>query len=208
MKDKVISIMSVDDHPLVHQGVAALIGNHPDMKLVAEAADGREAIEKFREHRPAVTLLDLRLGKQSGIDVLIAIRGEFPEARIIMLTMFEGDVEIQRALKAGAAAYLLKSMTSKNLVETIRCVHSGKKFLPPEITANLVEYMSGETLSVREMEVLRLVSGGNRNREIAEKLFITEETVKVHVKHIMEKLAAKDRTQAVAIALRRGIIQL
>lgn len=208
MKDEVISIMSVDDHPLVHGGIAALIANQPDMLIVADACDGREAIEKFREHQPDVTLLDLRLSNQSGIDVLIAIRGEFPQARIIMLTMFDGDVEIQRALKAGAAAYLLKSMTSKNLVETIRRVHSGKKYVPPEIAANLVEHMGMETLSPRETEVLRLLSTGNRNQDIAQKLFITEETVKVHVKHIMEKLSAKDRTQAVAIGLRRGIIQL
>ena len=208
MKDNIIRTMSVDDHPLVHQGIAALIANQADMLHVAEAADSREAVEMYREHQPDVMLLDLRLGKQSGIDVLIAVRGEFPDARIVMLTMSEGDVEIQRAFKAGAAAYLLKSMTSKNLVETIRRVHSGKKYVPPEIAANLVEHMGAETLSVRETEVLRLLSSGNRNQDIAQKLFITEETVKVHVKHIMEKLSANDRTQAVAIGLRRGIIQL
>ena len=208
MKSDIIRIMSVDDHPLVHDGIAALIGNQADMLLVATAADGREAIEMYREHKPDIMLLDLRLGNQSGIDILIAVRGEFPDARIVMLTMSEGDVEINRALKAGAAAYLLKSMSSKNLVETIRRVHSGKKYVPPEVAANLAEHMGEETLSAREMEVLRLVSGGNRNRDIAEQLFITEETVKAHVKHIMEKLSARDRTQAVSIALRRGIIQL
>ena len=208
MKNDIIRVMSVDDHPLVHDGIAALIGNQADMQIVADASDGHEAIEKYREHLPDVTLLDLRLGNKSGIDVLIAVRGEFPDARIVMLTMFEGDVEIKRALQAGAAAYLLKSMTSKNLVETIRRVHSGKKYVPPEIASNLAEHMGAETLSAREIEVLQLVSCGNRNRDIAEQLFITEETVKAHVKHIMEKLSARDRTQAVAIALRRGIIQL
>jgi DNA-binding NarL/FixJ family response regulator len=208
MKADVIRVMSVDDHPLVHGGIAALLGNQPDMEVVADAADSRDAIEKYREHQPDVMLLDLRLGKQSGIDVLIAIRAEFPDARIIVLTMSEGDVEIQCALESGAAAYLLKSMTSKILVETIRRVHSGKKYLPPEVASNLAEHMGMETLTPRELEVLQLVSEGNRNQDIAKQLHITEETVKAHVKHIMEKLSAKDRTQAVAIGLRRGIIHL
>ncbi len=208
MKPNVIRVLSVDDHPLVHQGIAALLANQADMLHVAEAADAREAIEMYRQFQPDVMLLDLRLGKQSGIDVLIAVRTEFPDARIVMLTMSEGDVEIQRALKAGAAAYLLKSMTSKNLVETIRRVHSGKNYVPPEVAANLAEHMGMEALSPRELEVLQLVSEGNRNQDIAQMLFITEETVKAHVKHIMEKLSARDRTQAVAVALRRGIIQL
>lgn len=206
--DETISILCVDDHPLVREGIAALIANQTDLKLVAEASNGRDALEKYREHQPDVTLMDLRLADTSGIDALIAIRGEFPAARVVMLTMFEGDVEIQRALKAGAAAYLLKSMSSKNLIETIRCVHSGKKHIPPEIAANLAEHLGEETLTTRETEVLQLISGGNRNQDIAEKLFISEETVKVHVRHIMEKLYAHDRTQAVAIALRRGIIRL
>lgn len=204
----IISILCVDDHPLVREGITALIAVQTDLQLVAEASDGRAALEKFREHQPDVTLMDLRLGETSGIDALIAIRGEFPSARVVMLTMFEGDVEIQRALKAGAAAYLLKSMSSKTLIETIRRVHSGKKHIPPEIAANLAEHLGEETLTTRETQVLQLIAGGNRNQDIAEKLFISEETVKVHVRHIMEKLCASDRTQAVAIALRRGIIQL
>jgi DNA-binding NarL/FixJ family response regulator len=208
MKEGKITILSVDDHPLVREGIAALIANQPDMTMVAEAFSALDSLEKFRQFRPDVTLMDLRLSDMSGIDALIAIRGEFPDARIIMLTMFEGDVEIQRSLKAGAAAYLLKSMSSKNLIETIRRVHSGKNHIPAEIAAHLAEHYSDETLTAREIEVLRLVSGGNRNQDIARSLFIAEETVKVHVKHIMEKLGASDRTQAVAIALRRGIIQL
>ena len=178
------------------------------MLLAAEASNGREAIQYFRELRPDVTLMDLRLPDMSGIDVLIAIRTEFSEARVIMLTTFEGDVEVQRALEAGARGYMLKSMPPKDLVEAIRQVHAGKKRIPPEIAARLAEHYSDETLSDREIQVLRYVAGGNRNREIAECLFISEETVKVHIKHIMEKLGASDRTQAVAIAVRRGIMQL
>jgi DNA-binding NarL/FixJ family response regulator len=162
----------------------------------------------YREHQPDVALMDLRLPDMSGIDALIAIRTEFPEARIIMLTTFEGDVEIQRALQAGARGYMLKSMPPKELVEVIRQVHAGKKRVPPEVAMYLAEHMSDESLTVREVDVLKHIAGGNRNRDIAEQLFISEETVKVHVKHIMEKLGASDRTQAVAIAVRRGIIQL
>jgi DNA-binding NarL/FixJ family response regulator len=178
------------------------------MEIIATAMSGREALEKYREFRPDVTLLDLRLGDMSGIDALIAIRSEFPRACVVMLTMFEGDVEIQRAMKVGAAAYLLKSMSSETIIETIRRVHTGKKYIAPEIAAQLAEHLGEETLSPREAEVLRLVSGGNRNQDIARKLFISEETVKIHVRHILEKLNASDRTQAVAIALRRGIIEL
>lgn len=177
------------------------------MLLVAEAADGSEALQRFREHQPDVTLMDLRLPDRSGIDTMIAIRAEFPEARILMLTTFEGDVEIQRALQAGARGYLLKSMPPSELLAGIREVHAGKKRIPPEVAAHLAEHMGEETLTARELEVLRQVAGG-RNRDIAGRLFITEETVKVHIKHIMEKLGAKDRTEAVAIALRRGMIQL
>jgi DNA-binding NarL/FixJ family response regulator len=203
-----IRVFSVDDHPLLHEGLAIVIKNQPDLLLVAEASNGRDAIQRFREHQPDVTLMDLRLPDMSGIDAMIAISSEFPEARIIMLTTFAGDVEIERALHAGARAYVLKSMPPKELVEIIRQVHAGKKRIPAEIAAHLAEHYSDEALTGREVEVLGQVAGGNRNRDIAEKLFITEETVKVHVKHIMEKLGAADRTQAVAIAVRRGIIQL
>lgn len=203
-----VRVFSVDDHPLLHEGIATVIRMQPDMLLVAEASNGREAIQCFREHKPDVTLMDLRLPDMSGIDAMIAIRTEFPEARIIILTTFAGDVEIRRALQAGARGYLLKSMPPKELAEVIRQVHAGKKRIPPEIAAHLAEHYGDETLTEREIEVLQQVAGGNRNRDIAEKLFITEETVKVHVKHIMEKLGAADRTQAVAIGVRRGIIQL
>lgn len=203
-----IRVMSVDDHPLMHEGIAALINSQADMILIVEASNGRGAFEKFREHQPDVTLMDLRLPDGSGIDAMTAILDEFPKARIIILTMFEGDVEIQRALKAGARAYLLKTMPPKELVETIRRVHAGKKFIPPEIAANLAEHYSNDELTPREVEVLRHIAEGNRNRDIAELLFISEETVKVHIKHIMDKLDANDRTQAVSIAIRRGIIQL
>lgn len=203
-----IRVFSADDHPLLREGIAAVINNQPDMLMVAQAATGGEAVHMFRQHHPDVTLMDLRLPDMSGIDALIAIRAEFPEARVIMLTTFEGDVEIQRALKAGARGYLLKSNPPQELVETIRHVHAGKKAIPPQIAARLAEHFSDETLTEREIDVLRHIAGGNRNRDIGERLFISEETVKVHIKHIMEKLGASDRTQAVAIAVRRGIIQL
>jgi DNA-binding NarL/FixJ family response regulator len=201
-------ILSVDDHPLLREGVAAIINSQPDMVVVATASSGREGIEAFRQYRPDVTLMDLRLPDLSGIDALIAIRTEFSNARILMLTTFNGDVDIQRALKAGAYGYMLKSTPRKELLEAIRTVHSGKRSVPAEVAAQLAEHLSGESLSEREIEVLRQIAGGNRNKEIAEKLFISEETVKVHVKHIMEKLGASDRTQAMAIGARRGIIHL
>jgi len=203
-----IRVLSVDDHPLLSEGIAAIINSQPDMELVAQAATGGAAVTKYRELKPDVTLMDLRLPDVSGIDALITIRMQFPEARVIMLTTFEGDVEIKRALEAGARAYLLKSMPPKDLVDVIRQVHAGKKRVPPEVAAHLAEHMSDEKLTDREVEVLRHVAGGNRNRDIAERLFISEETVKVHLKHVMEKLGASDRTQAVAIGVRRGIIQL
>ncbi|MEN3329488.1 MAG: hypothetical protein V7638_4295 [Acidobacteriota bacterium] len=203
-----IRVFSIDDHPLLREGIATLVNNQPDMVLVGEASTGAEAIQDFKQHMPDVTLLDLRLPDMSGIDVLIAIRSEFPEARIVMLTTFEGDVEVQRALQAGARGYLLKNMPPAELLDVIRQVHDGKKRIPPEIASQLLEHMSDEGLTEREVEVLREVADGNRNREIAERLFISEETVKVHIKHIMEKLGAADRTQAVAIGVRRGIIHL
>jgi DNA-binding NarL/FixJ family response regulator len=203
-----IRVLCVDDHPLLREAITTLINSQPDMLLIAAAPNGQEAIQQFRKHRPDIALMDLRLPDMSGTDALVAIRGEFPEARIVMLTTFEGDAEIHRALKAGARAYLLKSMPPSELVEVIRQVYAGKKPISPQVAARLAEHFSDDALSEREVEVLQQVAGGNRNREIGERLFIAEETVKVHIKHIMDKLGAKDRTEAVAIAVRRGIIHL
>jgi DNA-binding NarL/FixJ family response regulator len=203
-----IRVLSVDDHPLLSQGIAAIINSEPDMELVSQASNGAQAIRQYREHRPDVTLMDLRLPDLSGIDALIAIRSEFADARIVMLTTFEGDVEIHRALRAGARGYLLKNMPPDEIPAVIRQVHAGKKRVPPEVAAQIAEHMGDEGLTAREVEVLRQLGGGNRNKDIADLLFISEETVKVHVKHIMDKLGASDRTQAVTIAVRRGIIEL
>jgi DNA-binding NarL/FixJ family response regulator len=203
-----LRVMSIDDHPLIREGIATIINNQPDMTLVASVASGGEGIKSFHDLQPDVTLVDLRLPDLSGIEVIIAIRAQHPGARLIVLTTFEGDVEIQRALKAGATGYLLKNMPAKQIVDTIRAVHAGKRGIPPQIALQIAEHLGEESLSQRELEVLRHVAEGNRNRDIGELLHISEETVKVHLKHVMEKLAASDRTQAVAIAVRRGIIQL
>jgi DNA-binding NarL/FixJ family response regulator len=203
-----IRVFCVDDHPLMREGIATVIRNEPDMQLVAEASTGHDAIRGFREHRPDVTLMDVRMPDMGGIDALLAIRTEFANARVIMLTTFEGDAEIKRALEAGAQGYMLKNMPRKQLVDMIRKVHAGQKHIPLEVAVQLIEHLGAETLSKREVEVLQKVAGGNRNSDIAALLFISEETVKGHIKHIMEKLGASDRTEAVAIGIRRGIIHL
>jgi DNA-binding NarL/FixJ family response regulator len=203
-----IRVLCVDDHPLMREGIAAVIRNEPDMLLVAEAVNGQDAISRFREHQPDITLMDLRLPDISGIEAVRVIRSEFSGARIIVLTTFDGDADIRLALEAGAQSYMLKSMPRRDLVETIRKVHEGKRYVPPEVAAQLAEHMGQEFLSRREIEVLERIAGGNRNSDIASLLFISEETVKGHVKHIMEKLGANDRTDAVAIGVRRGIIRL
>jgi DNA-binding NarL/FixJ family response regulator len=203
-----IRVFCVDDHPLMREGIATVIKNEPDMQLVAEASTGHDAIRGFREHRPDVTLMDVRMPDMGGIDALVAIRTEFTNARVIMLTTFEGDAEIKRALEAGARGYMLKSMPRKQLVDVIRKVHGGQKHIPNEVAAQIMEHLGTETLSKREVEVLQKVAAGNRNSDIAALLFISEETVKGHVKHIMEKLGASDRTEAVSIGIRRGFIHL
>lgn len=203
-----IHIMCVDDHPLMHKGISGLIESQPDMTIVAMVSKASDALPSFREKMPDITLMDLRLPDGNGIDTMISILKEFPKARIIILTMFEGDVEIQRALQSGACGYLLKNMAPEDLLQVIRSVHSGKKRLHPAIVANLADHLSEEKLTPRETEVLQLISEGNSNKVIGNRLFISEETVKGHVKHILEKLGANDRTQAVTIAIRRGIIHL
>jgi DNA-binding NarL/FixJ family response regulator len=203
-----IRIMAVDDHSLVLEGIATFIAGQPDMRLVAEASNGREAIHQFREHRPDVTLMDLQMPEMNGLDAIIAIRNEFSQARIIVLTTYKGDVQVLRALKAGARAYLLKGLLRKELLETIRAVHAGEKRIPPEIALQLAEHAVDDTLTLREIDVLRLIFGGNANKLIADRLSISEDTVKGHVKNILSKLGASDRTHAVTIALKRGIIDL
>ena len=202
-----IRILTVDDHPLIHEGIAALINSQPDMVVAAEATTGKRALAKFREAQPDLVLMDLGLPDMSGIEVMVSILKENAHARVIILSMSTGDVEIQQALKAGAFAYLSKNMPPQELVDVIRKVHKGKKHIPAEIATRLAEHLGEESLTDREVEVLQLVCDGSRNREIAESLFISEDTVKVHVSRIMDKLGAKDRTQAVAIAVRRGIIR-
>jgi len=203
-----IRVLSVDDHPLLRDGVAALIGNQTDMVLIAEASNGHEALEQFRRHRPDVTLMDLQMPDMSGIDAMSAIRGEFPDARIIVLTTHAGDVLVARALKAGAHAYLLKGLLRKELLETIRAVHAGQKRVSPEIAAEIAEHATDDALTPREIDVLRLIARGNANKIIAAELSLTEETVKSHMGNILSKLGANDRTHAVAIGIKRGIIGL
>ncbi len=204
----VIRVLSVDHHDLFQHGIATVLHDQPDMCLVARASSGPESLCLYRDHLPDITLMDLHLPGLSGIDSLIAIRGEFPKARVIVLTGFDGDAEVQRALRAGASGYFLKTVAPKDLVRAIRQVHAGSKRIQPEVLAQVVEHMGEEDLTAREVEVLRLVVAGQRNREIGRQLYISEETVKVHVKHIMEKLGARDRTHAAALAGRRGIIRL
>ena len=203
-----IRILAVDDHALLREGIAALIADQPDMQIVAEASNGREAIEQFRAHNPDVTLMDLQMPEMSGIDAMIALRSEFPQARFIVLTTYSGDVQVSRALKAGARAFLLKSLLRKELLDTIRAVHAGQKRIPADLASQLADHLADDFLTTREIEVLRLIAGGNANKLIADQLSITEETVKGHVKNILSKLGANDRTHAVTIGLKRGIIDL
>ncbi len=205
---KSIRILAVDDHPLVRQGISGLLAVQSDMSLVAEASNGRDAIQQFRAHRPDVTLMDLQMPEMSGLDAIIAIRNEFPEARIVVLTTYTGDIQILRALKAGARAYLLKNLLHKELLETIRAVHAGKKTLSPEASFQLAEHLTDDALTPAEIKVLRLIAAGNANKQIADQLAISEETVKSQVKNILSKLGASDRTHAAVIGIRRGIIEV
>ena len=198
----------MDDHPVLRQGIAALIADESDMTLVAEAANGREAIQYFRTHHPDVTLMDLQMPEMNGLDAMIAIRGEFPDARIIVLTTYTGDAQALRALKAGARAYLLKNSLHKELLDTIRAVHAGRKSLSPEVSFELAEHAAEETLSPAEVRVLRLIADGNTNKQIATQLSVTEDAVKGQVRNILSKLGANDRTHAVTIALKRGFLEL
>jgi DNA-binding NarL/FixJ family response regulator len=203
-----IRILAVDDHVLVREGIAVLLSAEPDMVLVAEASNGREAIQQFRAHRPDITLMDLQMPEMNGLDATIGIRGEFPEAKIIVLTTYKGDVQILRALKAGARGYLLKNTIHSELLDTIRAVHAGKKALSPEASYEIAEHATDDALTPAEINVLRLIAAGNANKQIADQLSITEETVKGRVKNILSKLGANDRTQAAMIGLKRGIIEL
>ena len=203
-----IRILAVDDHPLLREGIAGLVAGQSDMSLAAQASNGREAIHQYRTHRPDITLMDLQMPEMNGVDAMIAIRGEFPEARIIVLTTYTGDVQVLRALKAGARAYLLKNLLHKELLETIRVVHAGKKTVSPEVSIQLAEHATDDALTPAEVRVLSLIAEGNANKEIAAQLSVSEETVKGQVRNILSKLGANDRTHAVTIGLKRGIIGL
>jgi DNA-binding NarL/FixJ family response regulator len=202
-----IRVLAVDDHAVFRGGIAALVAHQSDMTLVAEASNGQEAIQQFRAHRPDVTLMDLQMPEINGVDAMITIRGEFPDARVIVLTTYTGDVQVLRALKAGARGYLLKNLLHKELVETIRMVHAGKKILSPEISFQIAEHATDDPLNAGEIDVLRLIAGGNANKEIAAQLSVPEETVKGRVRSILAKLGANDRTHAAMIGLKRGIIE-
>ena len=202
-----IRILAVDDHALLRKGIAMILANHPDMKLVAEASNGREAVEQYQAHRPDVTLMDLQMPEMNGLDAMIAIRSEFPDARIIMLTTYAGDVQVLRAMKVGARGYLLKTLLDKELLETIRAVHAGKKTLSAEASFELAEHATSDALTPGEIDVLRLIAAGNANKQVADQLSITEDTVKGRVKSILSKLGANDRTHAAMIGVKRGIIQ-
>jgi DNA-binding NarL/FixJ family response regulator len=203
-----IRILSVDDHPLIRQGIAGLVAAETDMNVIAEAANGRDAIQQFRQHRPDITLMDIQMPEMNGLEAIIAIRGEFPEARIIVLTTYAGDMQALRALKAGARAYLLKDSLHKELLATIRAVHAGKKSISPEVSFQLAEHATDDALTPAEVRVLRLIAEGNANKEIAAQLSTSEDTVKGQVRNILSKLGAKDRTHAAMIGLKRGIIDL
>jgi len=204
----VIRILTVDDHPLLRGGISALLSGQADMEVIAECSNGREAIQQFRANRPDITLMDLQMPEMSGLDAIIAIRGEFPEARIIVLTTYAGDVQALRALQAGARAYLLKASVHKELLETIRAVHAGKKTLSPQVSYEIAEHATDDALTKAEIEVLQLIAAGNANKQIADQLSITEDTVKGRVKNILSKLGASDRTHAAMIGIKRGIIEL
>jgi len=206
--DRKIRILTVDDHPVVRNGIAGLVGDQADMVLVGEASNGREAIQQFRTHKPDITLMDLQMPELNGIDAIIAIRGEFPHARVIVLTTYTGDVQIVRALKAGAQGYLLKNLLHKELLDAIRSVHGGKRILTPELSVEVASHAVDDSLTPAEVSVLRLIANGNANKQIADQLSISEETVKSRVKNILSKLDANDRTHAVTIALKRGIIDV